>query len=275
VSGLHGKRVVVTRAPHQAEELAALLRERDAAPLLYPCIDIAPPEDCAALDGALQSAANGGFDCLLLTSANTVIALAKRLTALSLPFDCLQMPTVGVVGPATAQLAQNMLGLKSTVMPEGYTAVALAVALRITPEMRVLLPQSAIANDVLAATLTGAGAKVTNVDAYRTVIGSGGVDLPAMLAANEVDAITFASSSAVHHFLTRLSNEGGSAADLAQVIVACIGPSTAQTAIECGLSVDVKSREHTLPALVNELEVFFENGGINAPTRMPTLKDKQ
>ncbi|MBC7813061.1 MAG: uroporphyrinogen-III synthase [Burkholderiales bacterium] len=273
MSGLTGKRVVVTRAPHQAEELATLLRERDAKPLLYPCIDIAPPEDSMALDDALKSAANGGFDCLLLTSANTVIALTKRLTALSLPFDCLQMPTVGVVGPATAQLAQNMLGLKSTVMPEGYTTIALAVALRIIPEMRILLPQSAIANDVLAATLTGAGAKVTNVDAYRTVIGSGGVDLPAMLAANEVDAITFASSSAVHHFLTRLSSESGSASDVAQVTIACIGPSTAQTASECGLSVDVKSREHTLPALVAELASYFENRGLKSPAREREYKE--
>ena len=64
MSTLVGKRVVITRAPHQADELAALLRERGAEALLYPCIDIAPPEDSAALDAALHTAANGGFDCL-------------------------------------------------------------------------------------------------------------------------------------------------------------------------------------------------------------------
>ena len=266
-SGLLGKRVVITRAPHQADELAALLLQRGAEPLLYPCIDIAPPEDTSALDAALQKAANGGFDCLLLTSANTVIALAKRLTALSLPFHCLQMSSVGVVGPATAKLATDMLGLKSTVMPEGYTAAALAMAMRVIPEMRVFLPQSAIAHEALADALTRAGANVTAVDAYRTVIGSGGIDLRTLLAARKVNAITFASSSAVHNCLTRMSDEGGSAADLAQVVIACIGPSTAQTARECGLSVAVMPQEHTLAGLVNELELFFENRGMNSPAR--------
>ena len=52
---LSGKHVVNTRALHQAAELDALLRERCAEPISYPCIDIRPPEDCAALDAALRA----------------------------------------------------------------------------------------------------------------------------------------------------------------------------------------------------------------------------
>jgi len=56
---LAGKRVVNTRAAHQAAELDDLLRGRGAVPVSYPCIAIAPPADPAPLDAALRDAAAG------------------------------------------------------------------------------------------------------------------------------------------------------------------------------------------------------------------------
>ena len=44
-SFLAGRRVAVTRALPQATELCALLIRRNATPLVYPRIRIAPPED--------------------------------------------------------------------------------------------------------------------------------------------------------------------------------------------------------------------------------------
>ena len=40
---LAGKRIVNTRAAHQAAEFSALLRQHGAIPIEYPCIEIAPP----------------------------------------------------------------------------------------------------------------------------------------------------------------------------------------------------------------------------------------
>jgi hypothetical protein len=100
-SALSGKRVVVTRAPHQAEELVSLLRDYGARPIFYPCIDIAPPEDTTALDAALRDVA--AFDWLILTSANTVRALATHLEALGLPLSMLGHLRAVAVGPATAE----------------------------------------------------------------------------------------------------------------------------------------------------------------------------
>ncbi|MCA9871777.1 MAG: uroporphyrinogen-III synthase, partial [Anaerolineae bacterium] len=84
VSGLAGKRIVVTRAAEQAGDLDELLRERGATPLPYPCIAIAVPEDAAPLDEALRGLAAGGYDWLVLTSRNAVAILAERLDALDL-----------------------------------------------------------------------------------------------------------------------------------------------------------------------------------------------
>ena len=256
---LHGKRVVVTRAADQAGELVDLLRDHGADPLSYPCIAIAPPADTAPLDDALRRLAAGKFDWLVLTSRNTVTVLAGRLADLGLDTAAAHPVCVAAVGEATAAAAERELGLKVDLMPAEFVAEALSSAMRarLHPGDRVLLCQADIARPVLARELTAAGAGVTAVAAYRTVMGSGGVNLPALLAEHSVDAMTFTSSSTVRNLLQRLRDEGGERADLDGVCLACLGPITAATAREQGLSVLVAPETHTLPALVEALETYF------------------
>src|SRR5262245_22252377 len=111
-SPLRDKRVVITRALHQAEEMAALLRERGAQPLLYPCIAITPPDDTRLLDTALKAVERGGFDWLVLTSANTVYALDERLKALGLNVGALANLRIAAIGRVTATAADNCLHLR-------------------------------------------------------------------------------------------------------------------------------------------------------------------
>ena len=270
MTGLQGRSVVVTRAPHQAAELETLLTERGATPLLYPCIDIVPPEDATLLDAALLDAARGQFSWLVLTSANTVIALEKRLTALNLPHGTLAALKVAAIGPATAREAKIRLDWQTSVIPEDHVSEALAESLTSAishsgresektskGSLRVLLPQSEIAESGLAEQLQEHGADVRAVVAYRTVIGSGGVDLPALLDARRVDAITFTSGSTVTNCLKRLDSESSGHNALTGAVVACIGPKTAHVARNAGLTVDVMPAEHTLEALVAALDTHF------------------
>jgi uroporphyrinogen-III synthase len=273
-SPLAGRTVVNTRAPHQAEELSALLRARDAHVLLYPCIDIAPPEDLGVLDAALGEAAGGRFGWLLLTSVNTVQVLSGRLEALGL-----RLPAelrVAAIGPATAKAARQALGVEPLGLPGEFSAEGLADALERAPGgaglrgSRVLLTQADLARPVLARRLLEAGADLTAVTAYRTVPGSGGPELSRLLVrpggggsagpAGKVDAVVLASASAAQNLVTRLTEEGGSPELLEGVCVACIGRVTAQAARELGLSVDVCPAEHTLPALVRALEAYYGAG---------------
>jgi uroporphyrinogen-III synthase len=256
-----GKRVVVTRAQDQAAALSALLRSRGAEPLLYPCIAIAPPQQTAPLDTALQAAAAGAFDWLVVTSTNTVRAIAQRLTTLGLTLTPHSTLAVAAVGPATAQSVQHRLGLPVHVVPETYVAEALAQVLQPVSQRRILLPQADLAPPVLAQKLAAAGAYVTAVTAYRTVPGHGGVDLPALLATAQVDAITFTSPSTVRNCLRRLADAGGDPGHLARVCVACLGPVTAQTAQACGLAVAVMPPGHTLEGLVTALATYFGAAG--------------
>lgn len=253
-SGLSGKRVVVTRASHQAAELADLLLQAGATPLLYPCLAIVPPDNTQQLDTALKAAALGEFDRLVLTSANTVYILAQRLAALELSLKALPS---AAVGPKTAASAEQLLGVQVTLVAEKHVAETLADEMSPAPGERLLLPQSAIARPVLAERLRAAGARVIVVDAYQTCLGQGGDPVPALLAESQLDAITFTSSSTVTNFLERLENEGGDRDHLAGVCLAAIGPVTAATMAEVPLPVDVMPADYTLSGLTTALQEYF------------------
>lgn len=254
---LNGKRVVITRAAHQAGELADLLEQRGALPIVYPCIAIAPPEDTAALDNALEAVARGDFEWLVLTSTNTVARLAEHLEVSTSQRPSFARLQVAAVGAATGEAAEKILGVTVNVLPEAFRAEALSRAINPAADARILLPQADVAPPDLAEALTQRGAQVTTVTAYRTEVGTGGADVPAMLAKGEIDAITFASPSAVSNFIWRLVEEGGSTQTLNSTTIACIGPTTLKKAVECGLSAPIVPQQSTLEQLVQRLEEHF------------------
>lgn len=256
MSALAGKRIVITRASHQSVEFQHLLADKGAVPLLYPCIDIAPPQNSSLFDDALRDAANGVFDWLVFTSTNTVQAVARRLTTLGVYLPALR---TAAVGPATAAAIHRLLEMEVSVIPDTYSAEGLANILQLTPGTHILLSQSALADDLLAQSFISAGAKVVSIEAYQTIIGSGGVDLPKLLKSHSIDAITFTSPSTVRNLLKRFEMEDGTASLLKDICIACIGMKTADTARDNGFFVSVMPDEHTIPGLVTALEYYFES----------------
>jgi uroporphyrinogen III methyltransferase / synthase len=257
MSGLQGKAIVVTRAPHQADALALLLAEAEAMPVFYPCVDIASPNDPAPLDTALRAAVAGEFDWLALTSANAAWAVSRRLAELGLPRTTLHGLRLAAVGPATAAVARDVLGLSADIIPNEFSSAALAQVIKPLAEARVLLPLSSLAETTLADALRAQGASVICVVAYQTVIGFGGVDLPLLLRRGEINAITLTSSSAATNLRQRVVDEGGNETSLRQVPIGCIGARTAETARALDLRVVAVPETHTLAGLVESLEEYF------------------
>jgi hydroxymethylbilane synthase len=250
---LHGWRVVVTRAADQATEMSEQVRRRGAEAVYYPTIAYAPPEEPEPLDAALRELLGGGYHWLLLTSAAGVRAVAERLRALNggtVPQLSAALQ-VGVVGPATAVACVDLLGVQPAVMPDEYVAEALATTLGNIAGQRVLLAQANLARPVLAEQLRQAGARVDAVVAYCTVLASDGADVPALLAAGEVHAITFTSGSTVRNFAQRVGPQGINHAR--RVVIACIGPVTAEAAREVGLTPTLVADDSTVEGLLDAL----------------------
>lgn len=245
---LSGKRIVNTRAIHQAEKLDHLLLEHGAIPLSYPCIEIVPPEDKTQLDTALKSLAD--YDWLILTSSNSIYTLANRLSELDLMPDWLQLK-IAVVGSSTAKAVEKHFNIVADFIPDEYVAEALADNLPISTGTKILLPQSEIARSVLTEKLVRRGGIVDAITAYQTVLGQSGVDLPAMIATNEVDAVTFTSSSTVENFVKRLDA-------VPEILAVCIGRITAETAHDLGFTEIIMPQIYTLAEMVKSLVQYFD-----------------
>lgn len=245
---LEGKRVVNTRAAHQSETLDALLRAEGAVPLPYPAIRFAPPESTQVLDDALADS----YDWLILTSANTIDAIAERVQALGISLAGI---ITAAVGAATAQAAKDKLGVQVMFMPSEANAQALAAQLPVTSGMRVLLPQSELAGAALADVLHARGVTVKAISAYRTVKGTGGVRVAPLLHRGQVDAVTFTSASTVRFFAERLADEGITLP--AQVSVVCISTQVSAAARAIGYTVRAEARTASLNALVDALAECF------------------
>lgn len=237
-TGITGKRIVITRAADQSDTFAAKLQTLGAVPLAYPCIAIMP---VMPPEGVLTAA----YDWLILTSVNTARFLAD------VP---LTVGAVAAVGTQTAAACEQYLGRKVDAIPSAFYASYLPDALPDLTGKRVLLPQSELADEALAENLRARGAVVTVVTLYRNVIGSGGVDLPALLAAGTVDCVTFTSASTVNNCLVRL---GDAATLLQKTPIACIGDQTAKAAKAAGLAVAVIPPQPTIAALLATLALYF------------------
>ena len=241
-SPLVGKRIVVTRARHQAGPLEALIREFGASPVSYPCIAIIPPADPSALDCHLRNLRQ--FDWLALSSSNAARAVADRARNIE-RYSSLTDMRIAALGPATNTELRRHIGRGADFIPTGYSAESLARELPLDKPCRILLPQSDLADSRAEEILKSRGADVTAVEAYRTIVGRGGADLPAMIGENQIDALTFASPSAVRFFRQRCS-----APQSFNLPALCLGPSTAFAARAQGFQEVITPPLFSLRAMI-------------------------
>jgi uroporphyrinogen-III synthase len=225
---LAGKKIAITRAPDQAEGLAARLQELGAEPVLLPMlaieqlIDVSPPNPA-------------DYDWIIFTSSNAIP-----------PFLGKKLSKVAAVGTATAR-ALNEAGIQVDLLPDVHTSEALFQAMQAAVSLaglKILLPGGNLTRPLLVESLRGAGAQVDFVMVYRTMRPS----LPE--SPPPFDMIFFASPSAVRHFMD--SFEAPSAV-IGSAQVACIGPTTATAAQECGLTVHLIAQPHSIAGFIETL----------------------
>ena len=248
---LAGKRILVTRARHQAEAMAAQLRRLGATVVAIPSIEIRPPRSFRPLDAALRRMER--YDWLILTSVNGVEALFSRLGKLGLSRRHLHHLRVAAIGPATRAEAERR-GLRVRVMPAEYVAESVVRSLcRRVKGKRVLLVRARVARDVLPKALRRAGAKVEVVEAYQTVAPPRSKRLlQKVLRHRPPDWVTFTSSSTARNFAL-LVGAGRVRAALKGIRIASIGPVTSNTLCELGMRVTVQARSYTIPGLVRAI----------------------
>ena len=247
---LAGKRVLVTRAAHQASALGDALAARGFTVVAIPTIALEPPSDnYAALHKALLHLDD--FDWLLFTSANAVEVFAAQREELAIEdIPC----RIASIGAATSR-ALIAADLRVDLQPS--TAIAEELARALLPHAkgsRMLLIRAESARDVLPRAMQQAGAELTIAPAYRTVVPRESVEalqreLP------QLDAITFTSSSSVRNLLELCDGAGITLPP--DIALASIGPITSQTLREHGYGPSIESPAADMEVLANTLAKYL------------------
>jgi uroporphyrinogen III methyltransferase/synthase len=246
---LFGKRILVTRAKHQAGELSRILIENGATPIELPAISILPASH--ELDEQINNLI--AYQWIIFTSVNGVSIFFQRLSELKVDIRKLSNIKIAAIGSATAS-AIKRYGILVDCIPAKYTSKELLNELK-KQNVRgchILLPRADIAGKELTNGLIELGAEVKEIIAYRIIIDKKGVSkIKKLLAANQIDIVTFTSSSTVINLSSVL---GKNHKLLQKPLIACIGPVTAETAQKLGLRVDMVAQKQTIPGLVQAIE---------------------
>lgn len=250
---LIGKRILITRAIEQVEELSSLLKDYGAQVLAFPAIEIVPPEDWRPLDKTLEKL--DSYDWVIFTSVNGVKYFAERLKKKGINRAALAGKKICAIGPRTQKELEKM-DLTVHFRPSEYRAEGIAEGLKVQgiQGKKILLPRAREARRILPEALREAGALVDEVEVYRTVKpAKGKASLEAMLKKG-IDVVVFTSSSTIRNFMELLSDKK----IMNGVRVAVIGPITAETVRNYGWEPNIIPPEYTIPALVEAIVEHFK-----------------
>ena len=245
---LAARRILVTRARHQAGKLSSELAALGAEVIEIPAIEIVPPASWDPLDAALRNLSQ--YQWLIVTSANAVRSIRERLAALNLAAAGFSHLRIAAIGASTAQALVDA-GLFVTLTPPEYVAESLLAAIGDqVRNSRVLIVRAVVARDIIPNALAE-GAQVDVVDAYRTIIPEASVrNITEIFASGQQlpEAATFTSSSTVTNFFHLLRAAGLDRPH--KMLAISIGPITSQTLRDNRWEPTAEANPHDIPGLI-------------------------
>jgi uroporphyrinogen III methyltransferase/synthase len=249
---LLGKTILITRASSQSDTLRNSLESAGARVIESPAIQIVPLEDWSEVDRVVANLHT--YDWLIFTSANAVQHFMPRVqkagTTLSVP--------IAVVGTSTARSLERW-GLVASLVPSSFRAEGLLGAFPSElPGLRMLFPRAETARETLPEELRRRGATVDVLPVYRTTKSSTGLlDIAVTLSQERVDAVVFASPSAVRYFSEVLAENLDST--LGPIPIAAIGPVVREAVESFGLKVSIQPEQATMADLTQAICRYFSS----------------
>lgn len=227
MSRLSGRVVATTRDGDPDDPLTRKLRAEGAKVLEWPTLSFEVTRDPEALERACREVRAGAYDWVVVTSARAVEPLGRGE-------DVPEGVRVAAVGAATASVLRGRGWRVDVTGTSNAHALIEAVSEEAALDgARVLFPAGSLAGDTIEEEMTAQGARVERVEAYRTVARPPERRSVRRDLGRGVDAVAFASPSAVRALVETLSPEWPGA--LGRTGVAAIGPSTTRTLTECGV----------------------------------------
>ena len=255
---LFGKTIVITRTIEQSNESALSFIKQGADIIVFPTLDIVPPENWKPFDEIILS--KDKIDFIIFTSIHAVEMFVNRCNEINkkINFNTLKVVAVGNKTAATC----NEFNIPVSIIPKTFSAEGVVEELSKydLKNKRVFIPKSAIGREELPHGLTARGAILKSANVYN-------VTLPGKetvtkninkLKEKKPDMFVFTSPSTFKNFL-KLLDITNPVQYFSGYSVAAIGPTT-KAAIETkNVSVDVIPEEYTINGLIDAIINYYKN----------------
>lgn len=248
-SFLTGKKVLLTREERDNKEFADLIIRAGGDPLLIPMIGFRPSHlDKVAID---KLANVTDYDWIIFTSKNGVEHFFRQIAETSL------LPKIAVIGRKTEKVLRSY-GHAQQFVPSQFVAECFVEEFipLLHKESKVLIVKGNLARNIIAKRIQENGHICDEVILYENVMPEESEEKLCEAIKNEqIDVITFTSSSAVEH-LMKVVEKYSLQSYLSLCVIACIGPIAKQTAQAYGLQVHICAEPYTIEGLVAGLMAY-------------------
>lgn len=255
---LFAKRIIVTRTREQASQLSERLKGLGAEVFEIPTIKIVSLKADAQLKNAFFSDA---YDWIFFTSQNGVQEFSAFLERTGKDSRIFGQAKICAIGSETAKSLRG-IGITADYVPSEFVAEAVVnhfkkLSLRYRQrrwkqsEEKVLILRAKKARDILPEGLKKTGFNVKIVDLYDTAIPKESAAALKEALKEQLDYITFTSSSTVENFIGLLGKDYRR--KLSGVKFASIGPVTSKALKKFALKAEVEAKVYTIDGLVEAM----------------------
>ncbi len=252
---LFGKTVMVTRTRKKNSELRQKISELGGKTFELPTIDIQDKKDIGKT--LIERLESKRYSHIALTSHNSVDIFFKNLVKEGYDFRKLAGIKIASVGSATSR-AIRRYGFLPDIESSQSTGKDLAGliledigsgGLFVSPS--VLFPCSEIASKVMEEVMESGQVDLDRVDLYTNTVNMAIKDeLLEILKKEDIDYITFTSSSTVKYLVEILGDDKGLIRDIKKV---SIGSITSQTIRDLGFELDIESDQASIDSMVSAI----------------------
>lgn len=258
VRPLKNKTIVLTRAIEQSKESAAIFSELGADVIVFPTLEIVPPNNWDKFDELILSSQK--IDFIVFTSVHAVTMFIKRCNELNKQFDFKKTKVVAVGNKTKSVCEENEI--KVDIVPKKFSGEGVVEELSKSDlkDKLVFIPRSAIGREDLPKGLEELGAKIITAPVYN-------VSLPSkesvqknieQLNSKKPDVFIFTSPSTFENFLL-IMNINNPVSYFKNYDVAAIGPTTKSAIESSKVKVSIMPDEFTIKGLANKMIEFYNH----------------
>lgn len=253
---LRNKTIVITRAVEQSKESAESFKQLGANVIVFPTLDIVPPESWSQFDSVIMGKAK--IDFIIFTSAHAVKMFVLRCKNLNLNIDYSKIIIVAVGSKTAAVCEENKIPVK--IIPSKFSAEGVIEELsNYDLESKVIfIPRSAIGREELPEELEKLGGIIKTAPVYNVSIPSEEKIKENLekLNQSEPDLFIFTSPSTFENFLLILKIKDAPNYFL-KYDVAAIGPSTKSAIEKRNVRVNIMPEEFTIDGLARSIVEYY------------------